>query len=393
MAISGGPDIVEDGLVLHLDAAEPLCFKGEPTTNLMPYSNGVAGRVNWPNGAYTHSIETTGEFAGWEKIVATTTGSTPDTVMRVGDVSCLANTEYTATMEFYSPYNTLKFNVGGSYGNWNGIRIGNSNRYYVTFTKNSTTGNQGWWLKTTSYTPANTAITNGVIYYRRAQFEQRGYYTNFVEGTRGSTVATGGGLLDLTNNGNNGTINRTSVPSAAFYSSNNGGYFSFDSGNDYINCGNDSSLSFGSGNFNLSLWIKTSSTSGSDWMGVIAKYSGGTGIWIQLNPSNRYVGFGWTGSNYMTSTTSVASGTWRYISCQRTSSTGGEIYVDGNLVMISSSLPTQSSDTSVQWDIGRINLSGRYFNGNISQASIYNRELTPQQILQNYNATKGRFGL
>jgi hypothetical protein len=34
-----------------------------------------------------------------------------------------------------------------------------------------------------------------------------------------------------------------------------------------------------------------------------------------------------------------------------------------------------------------------YFKGNISSVQIYNRALTPQEVLQNYNATKGRFNL
>ena len=38
------------------------------------------------------------------------------------------------------------------------------------------------------------------------------------------------------------------------------------------------------------------------------------------------------------------------------------------------------------------NLS-RFFRGNISQTMIYNRALTPSEILQNYNSTKSRYGL
>ena len=37
--------------------------------------------------------------------------------------------------------------------------------------------------------------------------------------------------------------------------------------------------------------------------------------------------------------------------------------------------------------------AGREWNGGISRALIYNRELTDSEILQNYNATKKRFGL
>jgi hypothetical protein len=36
---------------------------------------------------------------------------------------------------------------------------------------------------------------------------------------------------------------------------------------------------------------------------------------------------------------------------------------------------------------------GEYFNSRISQVSVYNRALSAQEVLQNYNATKGRFGL
>ena len=35
----------------------------------------------------------------------------------------------------------------------------------------------------------------------------------------------------------------------------------------------------------------------------------------------------------------------------------------------------------------------RYFNGNIAQVSIYNRALSPQEITQNFNATRGRYGI
>lgn len=43
--------------------------------------------------------------------------------------------------------------------------------------------------------------------------------------------------------------------------------------------------------------------------------------------------------------------------------------------------------------IGSVSGGGRFWNGNISIVNIYNRLLTDQEILQNYNATKTRFGL
>jgi hypothetical protein len=44
--------------------------------------------------------------------------------------------------------------------------------------------------------------------------------------------------------------------------------------------------------------------------------------------------------------------------------------------------------------IGRGNSGNiRQIAGKISNTKFYNKALTPQEILQNYNATKGRYGL
>ena len=37
--------------------------------------------------------------------------------------------------------------------------------------------------------------------------------------------------------------------------------------------------------------------------------------------------------------------------------------------------------------------TGEYFEGNIAVGRVYNRRLTDSEVLQNYNALKGRFGL
>jgi hypothetical protein len=167
----------------------------------------------------------------------------------------------------------------------------------------------------------------------------------------------------------------------------------FDGVDDYVNFGS-TGLDFGTGNFNVSCWIKTSNQSSSGYMGVVSKYDTGTstGLWIQLTPTNRYVGFGWDGSTYLISTTSVNNGAWRHVSCQRTGATTAEIYVDG--VLVSSGAGANSnSNTTVQLDIGRINISGRYFDGTVANTQIYNRALTASEIQQNYQATKTKFKL
>jgi hypothetical protein len=402
MAIQGGPDIVEDGLVLHLDAAEPLCFRGEPTTNLSPYTNGTVNRGSWPYGAYTHSIETTGEFVGWEKIVATSVGSaTSNLIMNMGQFFPTSGVQYTGSIEFYSPYNNLRFEITGGQGIGSATRIGSSNKYYRTFATSIST-NMAWYLRTIASTPANTAITNGVIYYRRAQFEQKPYYTDFTIGTRGSTVATGGGLLDLTNNGNNGTINRAASPSAAFYNGDNKGSLVFNGVDDYVTVGTSpNSMNFSSGS-TISVWVKVlSNTSGlfADntvlskwWDGSVRGFNitaSSNSASIVYRPSN-------SGGDISLAYTPGASffSNWNFLSFVN-SSLRIDMYSNGLLVDFLERNDTFIRNNSADLRVGRYthtSLNG-YSNSQVSNVSIYNKALTASEIQQNFNATKGRFGL
>ena len=188
-----------------------------------------------------------------------------------------------------------------------------------------------------------------------------------------------------------GSVNNGTLTNGPTFNINNGGSIVFDGTDDFANFGS-TGLDFGTGNFNVSCWIKTSNQSSSDYMGVVSKYDNATntGLWIQLTPTNRYVGFGWDGGTYLISTTSVNNGAWRHISCQRTGATTAEIYVDGVLVSSGAGANT-NSNTTVQLDIGRINISGRYFDGTVANTKIYNKALSASEILQNYQAEQYRF--
>ena len=391
MVVSGGPSIVDEGLVLHLDAGDRACYRGEPTTNLMPHTNGITGRVGWPGGAYTHSIETTGDYAGWQKMVVTSTGSISNFIMRLGDVTCSPGVVYTATIEYYAPYANLKFHISGAHGNYSPVRIGDTNKYYLTFTFGAASaGSMGWWLLTTASTPANTAITNGVIYYRRAQFEQKPYYTDFTIGTRGSTVATGGGLLDLTNNGNDGGINRTSVPASAFYNSANKGYFSFDGSNDYIRVLENNSLKTASnGQFTKSAWFMKQGSLNENYGNVIwhKRTIIGVDSGAVLSNLNNEI-YSYVGANILVSNVSAEDDRWYNVHVVY-DNTSCKIYVDGELK--NSITSTLENENGVTFDIGSGYGINNYWKGKISQVCSYNRALTPEEIQQNYHATKGRF--
>jgi hypothetical protein len=65
-----------------------------------------------------------------------------------------------------------------------------------------------------------------------------------------------------------------------------------------------------------------------------------------------------------------------------------------NGIFSNSSQLTEDYGGSGIWKTGRRAFSAdSMFQGNLSKLKIYNRVLTASEVLQNYNATKGRFGL
>ena len=75
--------------------------------------------------------------------------------------------------------------------------------------------------------------------------------------------------------------------------------------------------------------------------------------------------------------------------------TTGSDYVpnQGSNKMQGGEIDYATSENFVIGNIGSSSDVNRYWDGNIYQIRIYNKALTAQEVLQNYNATKGRFGL
>ena len=200
----------------------------------------------------------------------------------------------------------------------------------------------------------------------------------------------------LTANALIGGIGGTLVNGVGFGTTNNG-LFTFDGTNDYIDCGNflDNPT-----DFTVIAWQKTSAITNVQM--IVAKlvnYSSGAGwamfvrgdiptqglsILLQTNFSNWIV--------YYCSKL-VNDNIWHHCAAIITNKIVTGFYVDG----ISYSILNGSGGTigsisnAVNVRIGRDEANEYIFQGNISQAQIYNRALTAQEILQNYNATKMRY--
>lgn len=75
----------------------------------------------------------------------------------------------------------------------------------------------------------------------------------------------------------------------------------------------------------------------------------------------------------------------------------GTISINGNLENVSTGIVVSGAGANYTTiDIGRhrnFNYGTTYFNGSVALARVYNRLLTANEITQNYNAVRGRYGV
>ena len=217
--------------------------------------------------------------------------------------------------------------------------------------------NQSFGFATTS----PKIVTNGLVLYLDA-----GQSTSYNGGTT---------WTDLSGRGNNGTL-----VNGVGYNGSNGGSLSFDGVNDYVNCGNPS---ISVGKITVSAWVKISTLNITQH---IVDSSSNSWHLAVLGTNRPYL---WNGSTYHQSSQVLLSNTWYMLTGVQSSTS--DIYVNG---VLSQSISDNRNVTTNNVNIGRWQTApSRPFSGNIAQVSIYNRALTASEVKQNFNATRGRFGV
>ena len=200
---------------------------------------------------------------------------------------------------------------------------------------------------------------------------------------------------------NNGTL--TNGPT---FDTGNGGSLVFDGSDDYVNLNIGHLATFidpswTTGNyheFSLFGWAKTSisarrqvfgdwTTSGSDQTAAM-EFGGYTKPTTSINVN---VG---GGAAYVTLLDPYELDTWYYIGVVKLSSQYFTGYLNAEYKGISAigSQYTTQTQSSRLGTPGAVSTSNT-FNGSISSFKIYNRALTAAEVLQNYNATRGRYGI
>ncbi|MDK9716485.1 MAG: DUF1566 domain-containing protein [Trichlorobacter sp.] len=194
-----------------------------------------------------------------------------------------------------------------------------------------------------------------------------------------------GNALD-TRGTNNATLH--SASSFVFASGKVGQAFSFNGvTTTYIDAPNSASLNFGTSDFAIATWIK-SSDSGS-YRRLVTKR--GTGNWYSLALHNGKVFFEISPYISMSSVAAVNDGLWHHIVVSRdpvgTSSRKYRLYIDGieNTSLADGGL---NLDNSAPLELGRWSTEsyGGIYSGLMDEAQIFNRSITAAEVLNIYNA-------
>ena len=202
-----------------------------------------------------------------------------------------------------------------------------------------------------------------------------------------SYTGSGTSWYDLSGNGYNGTL--TNGPT---FSNINGGTLNFDGTDDYATFGN---VLANLTNLSLECFVKFGIQSTS-FNGIISKtLSNADGYEIRTSngatSTTTIVEFRYVGDNASIGFGTLTNGIWYHLVATGTNGSQ-KTYINGvqaysNTVALS---PSANSNSLV---IGKLAYAGLYANMSMGYARIYNRVLTATEVLQNYNATKTRFGL
>jgi len=205
---------------------------------------------------------------------------------------------------------------------------------------------------------------------------------------------------------NNGTLVNSPT-----YSSDGGGSILFDGVDDNVYVGNPESLRFTNPSFSYGCWFYWTNTN--QQVCLMGKRDGGSASYTQwgitiaesmcCGPAGKNIGGciinnGWTSGGCGMQTSLPNSAGWVYVFIT-ISSSAQKIFLNGSLSFTWSANLTPSFEVANRsFYVGATGgeTEGSIiipFNNKIAVAQVYNRTLLDSEVLQNYNAQKGRFGL
>ena len=195
----------------------------------------------------------------------------------------------------------------------------------------------------------------------------------------------GSGTVWYDISGNNYNINLLNGP---VYSAEYGGALTFDGTNDYGTTRNLTTLEMGNRSITIGAWFRTSDSTGA----IVTKRGTGSGYQHYIYGGKLYAD-GYSTSTGVFSASTINNNTIRYgVVVFDYLNTTIRLYVNG-VADNTASLASGGNDTSAYFNIARSQQYTDFFAGTIYSIQVYNRALSATEILNNFNAGRGRFNL
>jgi hypothetical protein len=196
---------------------------------------------------------------------------------------------------------------------------------------------------------------------------------------------------DLSRSGNNGTL--TNFGSQTIFNSANGGNIVLDGTNDYIKPPASTNLQLT--NFTLSSWVRINVQNIQQFIiDTSTSLSNGSGYSYRINSDNKIRFWAYDANDNLNSNTIILPNIWYNILVTYNNTTKLQsIYINGVFDISNTHTNTFVVSNLTNLQIGGSSILGGYLNGRIAQTLIYNRALSSSEVLQNFNATRARFGI
>ena len=208
---------------------------------------------------------------------------------------------------------------------------------------------------------------------------------------------TSGSVSDLSGNGNTATVTGATYGT----DSNGNGYFDLDGSSDYLQI--SASTDFNSAtNFTLEGWFNPDNLTAVDHLFSIYGTSANRKLFLRLYNSSgdlawqTYNSSGNTAGHLDTSNANarVAANKWNHVAVTHINNGSMEVFVNGVSAGTASSTGINTTGTEDLY-IGTLNTYiGTYdFDGKVSDVRFYDSALSSAQVFQNFNASKGSYGV
>jgi hypothetical protein len=186
--------------------------------------------------------------------------------------------------------------------------------------------------------------------------------------------------------GNNYNINLLNGP---VYSGEYGGALTFDGTNDYGTTRSLTQLEMGNRSCTIGAWFRTTATTGA----IVTKRGPGSGYEHYIYSGGKLYADGYGTPTGVSSVSAINNNTVKYgVVVFDYANLTIRLYING-VADNTTPLTTGGNDTSAYFNIARSQQYTDFFAGTIYSIQVYNRALSATEILNNFNAGRGRFNL